>query len=138
MSVVGLFLICFASGGIKTNQNVFGANQFELPEQESQLNTFFSVQYFAVKCGLLAGQITLPVLRNHVECFEMEHCFPLAFLVPAVVTSLSLIIFLNGRNSFHHVELVDNMFVKVCGCILVSFDTFCVFFCNFINFFSYF
>lgn len=124
MSIIGLFSIFFASGGIKTNQNVFGGNQFKLPEQEHQLNTFFSLQYFAVKCGVLAGQIALPLLRNDVKCFEMEHCYPLAFLVPAVITMLSLLSFLLEKSAFVHVPPAKNMFVEVCGCIKVNLRVF--------------
>ena len=107
------------SGGIKSNQNVFGGNQFKLPELENQLNVYFSLQYFVAKCGVLAGQITLPILRNDVKCFGVDDCFPLAFGVPAVIMMLSLLFFVSGKRFYTHVPPFGNMFVKVCKCIAV-------------------
>lgn len=108
-----------ASGGIKSNQNVFGGNQFKLPEQESQLNLYFSLQFFIIKCGLLSGQMLIPVLRSDVQCFGMDNCYPLAFGVPAMLTLISFLIFVLGKSFYVHVPTNENMFVKVCGCILV-------------------
>jgi solute carrier family 15 (oligopeptide transporter), member 1 len=108
---------------MKSNQSVFGGNQFKLPEQESQLNSFFSTQFFVSKIGLLAGQITIPILRNDVKCLGMDNCFPLAFGLPAVCMLLSFFLLLAGKSFYVHVPPSDNMFVKVCGCIAVSFVT---------------
>lgn len=119
LSLVGLLAVFVASGGMKTNQNVFGGNQFKLPEQESQLNTFFSVQYFVLKCGLLVGQMMIPVLRNDVKCFGMDNCFPLAFGLPAALMLLSFVVLLLGKSFYVNVPPAGNMFVKVCKCIAV-------------------
>jgi solute carrier family 15 (oligopeptide transporter), member 1 len=119
VSLLGLFIVVVASGGIKTNQTVFGGNQFKLPEQESLLTTYFSVQYLFVKGGILAGQILMPVLRNDVKCFEMENCFPLAFGVPSVVMVISFLILLSGYSFYVNVPPTENMLIKVCGCVMV-------------------
>jgi solute carrier family 15 (oligopeptide transporter), member 1 len=119
-SIVGLIAVVVASGGIKTNQSVFGGNQFKLPEQEKQLNHYFTIQYFVLKCGLLGGQMTVPILRNDVKCFGMDNCFPLAFGLPAIFMVLALLTLLCGKSLYVHVPPTDNMFVKVCGCITVS------------------
>lgn len=106
---------------------MFGGNQFKLPEQENQLNTFFSVQYFVFKCGILAGQLIVPILRNDVKCFGMENCFPLAFGVPAVAMMTAMVTLLVGKSFYVHVPPTDNMFVKVCGCIMVRSSKFIIF-----------
>lgn len=113
--------IFFASGGIKSSQNVFGGNQFKLPEQEGQLNTFFTLNYFAVKCGVLGGQLIIPVLKNDLNCFEKENCYPLAFGVPSIVMMTSLLLFVCGKSSYVHTPPPGNMFLKVCGCIMVKY-----------------
>lgn len=119
VSLFGLLIIVIASGGSKTNQSVFGGNQFKLPEQERQLNQFFSIQYFVLKCGILLGQILIPVLRNDVKCFGMNNCFPLAFGVPAISMMVLFVILMSGRSFYIHMPLSGNMFVKVCDCVLV-------------------
>lgn len=119
-SLVGLLAVVIASGGIKTNQSVFGGNQFNLPEEEKLLNGYFSMQYFALKCGLLMGQVIVPILRHDVQCLGMDDCYPLAFGVPAASMLISFLILLCGRSSYVHVEPTENMFVEVCGCITVN------------------
>ena len=42
-SLIGLFFIAVGTGGIKPCVSAFGGDQFKLPEQERQLQTFFSV-----------------------------------------------------------------------------------------------
>jgi solute carrier family 15 (oligopeptide transporter), member 1 len=119
LSLIGLFIFNVGSGGMRSNQSVFGGNQFKLPDQEHQLNIYFSVQYFVSKCGVLVGQITLPILRNDVKCFGMDDCFPLAFGVPAALMMVALIFFVSGKTLYQHIPPSDNMFVKVCKCISV-------------------
>lgn len=117
---MGLFAIVVASGGIKSNQNVFGGNQFKLPEHEKQLNSFFSLQYFTLKCGLLTGQLLVPILRNDIGCFGSDDCYPLAFGLPAIFMLFSFLILLCGKSLYVHVPPTENMFVKVLACILVG------------------
>lgn len=119
MTLLGLLIFVIGCGGVKSNQNVFGGNQFKLPEQEVQLNSFFSVQYFVSKCGLLVGQITIPILRNDVKCFKMDNCFPLAFGLPAVFMLLSLFLFVAGKRFYVQVPPAGNTFIKVCGYLMV-------------------
>lgn len=119
MSLVGLLSIVIGSGGIKSNQNVFGGNQFKLPAEESQLNSYFSMQYFILKCGLLTGQILMPILRNDVQCFGADDCYPLAFGLPAVLMLLTFLILWAGKSFYVHKPTTENVFLKVCGCIFV-------------------
>lgn len=98
---------------------MFGGNQFKLPEEESSLNLYFSIQYFVIKCGSLIGQMLIPILRNDVKCFGTDNCYPLAFGLPAVLMLIASFAFLLGKPSYVHVATNENMFMKVCACILV-------------------
>lgn len=119
LSFVGLFTIVIGSGGIKSNQNVFGGNQFTLPGDGNLLNSYFSMQYFILKCGLLSGQILVPIFRKDVQCFGMDDCYPLAFTVPSILMLLSFLILLAGKSVCIHEPPNENMFLRVCRCILV-------------------
>jgi dipeptide/tripeptide permease len=39
-------------------------DQFKLPEQALQLETFFTVFYFSINCGSLLSTIITPILRE--------------------------------------------------------------------------
>lgn len=110
-------LIAFGSGGIKPCVAPFGGEQFQLPEQAKQLATFFSLFYFSINAGSLLSTFLTPVLRD-VKCMEMDSCFPLAFGVPVVLMTLSIILFLSGK--YRTAPAQGNMFVKVLKCISVS------------------
>lgn len=117
MSIVGLMIAFLAAGGMKSNQCVFGGNQFKLPEQESQLNSFFSREYFAINCGLLLGQVLYPVLRSDIKCFGSDSCYTLPFAVSTCLMFLATLFLLSGKSSYMHVAVTENVFLKVCNCI---------------------
>lgn len=62
-SLIGLALIAIGTGGIKPCVSAFGGDQFKLPEQERQLQTFFSIFYFAINSGALISTFVTPILR---------------------------------------------------------------------------
>lgn len=108
------------SGSLKNNLNAFGGGQHKLPEQKKQLERYFSVQYFGVKCGSFLARIFFPMLREDVKCFGKDDCYSLTFGIPTVIMMISLIIFLCGRNEYVKIEPNGNMVVKVVKCIKVS------------------
>jgi solute carrier family 15 (oligopeptide transporter), member 1 len=112
-------LTIIGSGGIKSNLNAFAGNQFKLPEQESQLSYYFSLQYFALKCGSTLARALFPILREDVKCFGMKDCYPLAFAIPAFAMLLSFLVLLSGKRSYLPEVQHGNMFVKVTGCVMV-------------------
>lgn len=125
VATVGLTFHVLASGGIESNQNVFGGNQFVLPEQEDRLKSYFALQYFVMECGLLFGQVLLPILKNDVKCFGSDDCFSLAFGVATALLVINVFVFECGRSHYTHVnptgKVHENGLVKVCGCCLVRF-----------------
>ena len=63
MTFFGLALIALGTGGIKPCVSGFGGDQFQLPEQERQLQTFFTVFYFSINAGSFISTIVTPILR---------------------------------------------------------------------------
>ncbi|KAF4526610.1 hypothetical protein B566_EDAN006426 [Ephemera danica] len=94
-TIIGLLLIGFGTGGIKPCVSSFGGEQFVVPEQDRQLQQFFSVFYFAINFGSLISTFTTPILREDVQCFDAD-CYSLAFGVPAMLMVISIIIFASG------------------------------------------
>lgn len=107
-------------GCIKGNTNVFGGNQHKLPEEERQLQVFFSVQYFALKCGSLLARFTMPIIRADVKCFGRDDCYSLTFAVPVVFLLSALFVLLIGHTKYIHVESNGNVLLKVMRCMKVK------------------
>lgn len=119
MSVIGLLATVVGSGGLKSNLNTFGGNQFKLPEQTEQLSYYFSIQYFALKCGSTIARAVFPILREDVKCFGMNDCYPLAFLLPTIAMFTAFLTLVFGRKTYVKESANGNMFVKVIGCVTV-------------------
>lgn len=107
------------SGCLKSNLNAFGGNQFKLPEQAAQLSLYFSIQYFALKCGSTIARASFPILREDIKCFGMEDCYPLAFLLPSIAMLIAFLVLVLGSKTFVKEESKGDVFLKVIGCILV-------------------
>lgn len=88
--ILGLTLIAVGNGGIKPCICAFGGDQFQLPEQATQLAAFFSWFYFTITLGALLSTTVTPILREDVHCFGDNDCFPLAFGVPAILMFASI------------------------------------------------
>ncbi|XP_019766198.2 peptide transporter family 1 isoform X1 [Dendroctonus ponderosae] len=116
-TIVALLLIAVGTGGIKPCVTAFGGDQFVLPQQELQLAMFFSLFYFAINAGSLLSTFITPILRNDVECFGSNSCYPLAFAVPGVLMVISIAIFALGRPMYKIKQPKGNVFVNVVSCI---------------------
>jgi len=117
ISILGLALIAIGTGGIKPCVSAFGGDQFILPQQELQLQQFFSIFYFAINAGSLISTVLTPILRNDVHCFGSESCYPLAFGVPAVLMVVALILFLIGKPWYKCTPPSGNVIVQVGGVV---------------------
>ncbi|CAB3368266.1 Hypothetical predicted protein [Cloeon dipterum] len=114
---VGLLLIGFGTGGIKPCVSAFGGDQFVIPDQERQLQQFFSIFYFAVNGGSLISTFFTPILREDVKCFERDDCYSLAFGVPAILMVVSIVIFVAGKPMYKSKKPSGNVMMEVCKCI---------------------
>lgn len=120
LSFIGLFTAMIGMGCIKSNQNVFGGNQFRLPEQTKMLNYYFSMHYFVLKCGQVGGMILTPNLREDFKCFGKNDCYPLAFGISSFFMILAMLTLWMGRKNYVHVPPSGNMVMKVLRCIHYS------------------
>ncbi|XP_059618063.1 peptide transporter family 1 [Phlebotomus argentipes] len=117
ITIVGLFLIAFGSGGIKPCVTALGADQFKLPEQLKAMATYFSLFYFSINTGSMISTLVTPILRQDVQCFEQDTCFSLAFGVPAILMFTSILIFVAGKFLYVLKPPAGNMLVRVSSCI---------------------
>ncbi|XP_029170893.1 peptide transporter family 1-like isoform X2 [Nylanderia fulva] len=115
LSMLGLLLIALGTGGIKPCVSAFGGDQFILPQQERYLTMFFSLFYFSINTGSLISTLLTPIIRD-TTCFDDE-CFSLAFLVPAILMIVSIVIFVSGKRLYKIVQPRGNLIVKVSKCI---------------------
>ncbi|ODM93509.1 Solute carrier family 15 member 1 [Orchesella cincta] len=121
-SLIGLALIALGTGGIKPCVAAFGGDQFQIPGQESQLESYFAVFYFSINSGSLLTQIVTPIFREDISCFGDDSCYPLAFSVPAALMIVALIIFLVGRPMYKIVKPQGNIVLKVMSAVKHSFS----------------
>ena len=117
MTFIGLALIAIGTGGIKPCVSAFGGDQFQLPEQERQLQTFFSVFYFSINAGSFISTIVTPILREDVHCFGDNTCYSLAFGVPAALMAIALVIIMLGKPLYKMNPPEGNIMFNVIGCI---------------------
>jgi solute carrier family 15 oligopeptide transporter 1 len=117
---VGLVIMMVGSGSLKNNLNAFGGGQHKLPEQKMQLETYFSVQYFGVKCGSFLARVLFPMIRADVKCFGSNDCYSLSFGIPAVIMLIATVVFLSGSGKYIELKPNGNMLVKVIKCVKVT------------------
>ncbi|VVC31971.1 Major facilitator superfamily domain,Proton-dependent oligopeptide transporter family,PTR2 family [Cinara cedri] len=117
LALLGLILIAIGTGGIKPCVSSFGGDQFDLPAQEVYLQKFFSIFYFSINAGSLISVFSTPELREGVQCFGRNSCFPLAFGVPAVLMIVSILVFVSGKNLYKIKKPESNVIARTCSCI---------------------
>uniref|UniRef100_A0A8C9STR7 Solute carrier family 15 member 2 n=1 Tax=Scleropages formosus TaxID=113540 RepID=A0A8C9STR7_SCLFO len=98
LSMTGLVLIAFGTGGIKPCVAAFGGDQFE-KEHTEERRKFFSIFYMAINAGSLLSTIITPILRGDVQCFGGD-CYALAFGVPAALMIIALVVFVAGSTLY--------------------------------------
>jgi len=122
-SLIGLFLIAVGTGGIKPCVAAFGGDQFKLPEQQRQLQTFFSIFYFSINAGSLISTFITPIFRKDVNCFGDDTCYSLAFGVPAILMGVATVILVIGNytcGGYVHKPPQGSVFAQVFGSIWYS------------------
>ncbi|KAM8858259.1 solute carrier family 15 member 2 [Synchiropus picturatus] len=115
LSMVGLILIAFGTGGIKPCVSAFGGDQFD-EEDISQRQKFFSIFYMSINAGSLLSTVITPILRGDVQCFGGD-CYALAFGVPAALMVVALLVFILGSGLYKRNPPQGNILLEVCKCI---------------------
>jgi solute carrier family 15 oligopeptide transporter 1 len=93
-------LIAIGTGGIKPCVCSFGGDQFQLPEQQTELTKFFNRFVTSVYIGSLISTFISPELRNSTQCFGRDTCFPLAFGVLSLLMTIAIGNLLSTSNYF--------------------------------------
>jgi solute carrier family 15 (oligopeptide transporter), member 1 len=114
-----MFLLIF-SGSARSLLVTFGAEQYKLPDQTEQYQQFYFIHMFFIKIGALIGRFIGPVLREDVKCLNMNHCYPLAFGMPAIIMLTGLLIFICARSTLTMKQPTGNTFIKVFYCIFYA------------------
>ncbi|KAK4036170.1 hypothetical protein OUZ56_028236 [Daphnia magna] len=120
-SMTGLLIIAIGTGGIKPCVSAFGGDQFVRPQQDRQLEAFFSVFYLSVNAGSLISTFITPILRD-VHCFGDDTCYPLAFGVPAILMIVSIVIFVAGKPLYTIKKPEGNIMGEFFKCIGHAFN----------------
>ncbi|XP_074514062.1 solute carrier family 15 member 2 [Sebastes fasciatus] len=115
LSMSGLILIAFGTGGIKPCVAAFGGDQFD-EENVSERQKFFSIFYMSINAGSLLSTVITPVLRGDVQCFGGD-CYALAFGVPAILMIVALVVFIAGSVLYKRNPPQGNILMEVCNCI---------------------
>ncbi|XP_075228642.1 peptide transporter family 1-like isoform X2 [Lycorma delicatula] len=117
LTIIGLLLIATGTGGIKPCVSSFGGDQFIVPQQEMQLQQFFSIFYFSINIGSMLGTLISPILRQDVHCLGENTCFPIAFAFPAFLMISALVIFIAGKSLYKIKKPQGNVMVDVSRCV---------------------
>uniref|UniRef100_A0A674NLG1 Solute carrier family 15 member 2 n=1 Tax=Takifugu rubripes TaxID=31033 RepID=A0A674NLG1_TAKRU len=112
LSMIGLILIAFGTGGIKPCVSAFGGDQFD----EENRQKFFSIFYMSINAGSLLSTLITPILRGDVQCFGGD-CYALAFGVPAALMVVALVVFISGSGLYKRNPPEGNVLLEVCRCI---------------------
>uniref|UniRef100_A0A672QPB0 Solute carrier family 15 member 2-like n=1 Tax=Sinocyclocheilus grahami TaxID=75366 RepID=A0A672QPB0_SINGR len=115
LSMLGLVLIAFGTGGIKPCVAAFGGDQFD-EEHVKERRKFFSIFYMSINAGSVLSTIVTPILRGDVKCFGGD-CYALAFGVPAALMVIALVVFIAGNGLYKKSPPEGNVLVCVCKCI---------------------
>ncbi|XP_028663900.1 solute carrier family 15 member 2 isoform X1 [Erpetoichthys calabaricus] len=115
LSLTGLCLIAFGTGGIKPCVAAFGGDQFE-EEHKEERRKFFSIFYLAINAGSVISTFVTPLLRGDVKCFGGD-CYALAFGVPGVLMAIALVVFLAGSSLYKKSPSQGNILMEVGCCI---------------------
>ncbi|TKS67771.1 Solute carrier family 15 member 2 [Collichthys lucidus] len=115
LSMVGLILIAFGTGGIKPCVAAFGGDQFG-EDNVRERQKFFSIFYMSINAGSLLSTVITPILRSDVQCFGGD-CYALAFGVPAALMIVALVVFIAGSGMYKRTPPQGNILLEVCNCI---------------------
>ena len=110
LCILGLVIIAIGTGGIKPCVAAFAGDQFVLPEQDRQVQSFFSIFYMSINLGSLVSMIVGPALYK-MPCLGEDDCYPLAFGVPAVLMIIATVIIVMGK-PFYTIRPSDGIVTK--------------------------
>lgn len=108
----GLALLALGSGGIRSCNIAFGADQFDTKTEKgrTQLKSFFNWWYFSFTVALLIALTVVVYVQTNVSWF-------LGFVIPTACLAVSITIFLLGRRVYICMKPQGSVFVDICKVI---------------------
>uniref|UniRef100_A0A6Q2ZM08 Solute carrier family 15 member 2 n=1 Tax=Esox lucius TaxID=8010 RepID=A0A6Q2ZM08_ESOLU len=105
LSMLGLVLIAFGTGGIKPCVAAFGGDQFD-EEHTIERRKFFSIFYMSINAGSVLSTVITPILRGYIIPIKLycQHTF-------------SIIVFISGSGMYKKSPPEGNVLSDVCKCI---------------------
>ncbi|KAL9649732.1 hypothetical protein ABK040_009547 [Willaertia magna] len=94
-AIIGLILVAFGTGGIKSSVSTMGGDQFKANQTEL-LASFFSIFYFSINLGSMVSSFISPIIRTNFG-------YSVAFAVPAILLVIAIIIFAIGKRWYKNV-----------------------------------
>jgi len=110
LCIIGLVIIAIGTGGIKPCVAAFAGDQFVLPGQERQLQSFFSIFYMSINLGSVISLGAGPALKE-LPCLGEDDCYPLAYGVPAVLMIIATVFIVMGK-PFYTMRPSDGIVTK--------------------------
>lgn len=120
IAILGLICIAMGTGGIKPCAYTFGGDQFQLPEQQHQLDQFMRRFINSIYVGASISTFLAPELRKSAQCFGRDTCYPLAFGVLSILMITAIVIFILGRNMYVKRKPENHIIFKTFGCIFYA------------------
>ncbi|XP_058180453.1 protein NRT1/ PTR FAMILY 2.8 isoform X2 [Rhododendron vialii] len=111
----GLALLALGSGGIRSCNIAFGADQFDTKTEKgrTQLKSFFNWWYFSFTVALLIALTVVVYVQTNVSWF-------LGFVIPTACLAVSITIFLLGRRVYVCMKPQGSVFVDICKVIIAA------------------
>lgn len=116
--MIGLFLIAFGNGGLNGCDVALGADQFELPQQQAHMDSYFSKFYIYINLGALVAYLVGPLLRGH-HFAGSEDNYSLIFLVVFVAFLVFAGLLAFAHKLFKKERPQGNVLYDFCNCIWV-------------------
>ncbi|XP_019731123.1 solute carrier family 15 member 2 [Hippocampus comes] len=113
LSMVGLILIAFGTGGIKPCVAAFGGDQFQEKHVSGQIH--ITQQLLSIFIIIIIFFFAIRP-RGDVQCFGGD-CYALAFGVPAALMMVALVVFILGSSLYRRNPPQGNILLEVCNCI---------------------
>ncbi|XP_046690963.1 solute carrier family 15 member 2-like isoform X3 [Silurus meridionalis] len=114
LSMLGLILITFGTGGIKPCLTAFVGDQFEEEHQKERKRYLLFIFVFGKLASLCSTFIT-PFIREYVQCFGGD-CYALAFGVAAALMVVALGLFIGGTKLYIRLPQEENDLKNICKC----------------------
>lgn len=92
LSIIGMILVASGSGGAMATDIALGGDQFNLPDQQEAMDSFFSSFYIYINLGGLCTLIIIPLLRTQewLRQKNEDNNYTLVFVVVFAVFSAFL------------------------------------------------